>query len=159
MQGYTLIDVSEIPLQNKNEFDIDLQLRFANSNKHYEVSEEVKEALIRYLKSPAPKGPFNCISFIEKLLGVEGDFINGLSSQRWVYSEFKEENDIALGDVVLLYAEDELYHPRHTAIKFSDELFLSKAGPDAQFLLLDNLAAMKNLWQAEKILILKRRVA
>ncbi len=148
---YRVYDIS-LPLTRVEE-DAKLEMHAVGSSTEIPRAVEVEHGLIRYLLASPPFGRLNCISFIERILGLESPLIDALQRKGWGCEEDVENRQIALGDVAILYSPKDLSHLRHLAVKFTDDLYLSKMHPESQVLLLTDLESMKAMWQARRVLV------
>jgi hypothetical protein len=149
---YQIALPAETPLEH-----IRLWVQEATSKREIQHCLPVARGLLRYLAEPPQTGYLNCISFIERILDIGAPLIEGLQRQGWRWAEDLAEEQILLGDIVLLFPRDDHTHPRHIAVKFAENLYLSKAHPDFAPIMLADLELMKSVWKADHTLVVGSR--
>ena len=146
------IELPEIPGQSPSR----IELRSLEGGEQIQILPETEGALLKYLKEKPPNEPFSCISFVQNLLEIQSDLIEGLKTKGWHWEEFVTDSSIHPGSIVMLFSQDDLHHLRHIALKVADGLYLSKAGEYAPYLLLASIEAMKFLWDAQRLLVISK---
>jgi hypothetical protein len=130
-----------------------------NSREILKLSASMQELLFDYLKRPAGANT-DCKQFAAKLL-------LGKSAERGTFAEhcysinpFTNEENLELGDVIGLsrrLEENLTGSLTHVAVKLANDLYISKAGLHADFLLISNLDTMVSLWKSLPRVTLKLR--
>ncbi len=154
LQGYHLQELppASIPLSESNH----IELVSEKSDLATKIPADIGGTLITYLQEAAPAEPFSCISFVERMLAIEGKFMEALQSEQWRWARYNNEQQVLPGSVILLFPADEEAELRHVAIKLADNLYLSKAGSNVESLMLADVETMRTLWNAPNLIVVNR---
>lgn len=116
----------------------------------------ITPGLLQYLRAPSPYEPYSCISFVQDLLGIRSDLMAAFRREGRYWRDAGADSDVEDGGVILLFTEQTL---SHMAVKAAPNLYISKAGPNAPYLVMTSLEAMRFLWQAKTVIAVSRRQA
>lgn len=120
------------------------------------VPRKVQELLLGYLQKPFPGQAFDCVSFVQRVLRPNRLPAKDLCARGgWSEVQYTKEKRVLPGDIVCLYSVSDPKKVAHAAIKLCDGYYLSKAGLEADFLLLSTISNMQLLWRAPMVRVLR----
>ncbi len=108
-----------------------------------------------FLRAKVPSEPFDCLAFVLRLFKVPTSKDNVFDARYWDARTFSADEGMEIGEIIILTNGKPNTEVSHVAVKYTETLFLSKAGLDADFILCAELGATRVLWDSTPSIVLR----